>query len=294
MKKFKKIYVEITNVCNLNCKFCPKTVRKAEFMELESFNKILSEIKPFSDYIYLHVKGEPLLHPKLDGILDSCYSNNFRVHLTTNGILLNKSKNTILSKQALRQINISLHDYLHNQDEKYHERDIKEYISDILGFTKEALEKNLYISLRLWNLNKESDTGAQNQKNRLALELIEKEFGLPYHIEDKYIPDKGINITGKLYVNYDYEFAWPNINDSHENPGGFCLGLREHIAILVDGTVVPCCLDGDGVIRLGNIFEEKLSDILSGKRAVDIYNGFTNQKAIEPLCRKCSYKERFL
>lgn len=293
MKKFKKIYVEITNVCNLNCIFCPKTAREPQFMDIESFDKILKEIKPFTDYIYLHVKGEPLLHPGIDRILDSCQLRKFQVHLTTNGILLKEHKNKILSKSSIRQINISLHDFLHNFDEYSGEQKIKDYISDILDFIKEALGENRYVSLRLWNLNKDNNAGAQNQKNSIALEFIEKEYGLPYSIEDKYIPDKGIKIKEKLYVNYDYEFTWPDINSSFENTKGFCYGLREHIAILVDGTVVPCCLDGDGIIRLGNILEENLGNILSGKRAADIYNGFTGQRAVEPLCRKCSYKERF-
>src|SRR5690554_4856645 len=111
MKKFKKFYIEITSVCNLACTFCPQTKRKANFIKVDDFTKILNEIQPHTEYIYFHVKGEPLLHPHIDELLDISYEKGFKVNITSNGTLINKAKHKILGKPALRQLNFSLHSF---------------------------------------------------------------------------------------------------------------------------------------------------------------------------------------
>ena len=257
-------------------------------MKVKSFAKILDEIKPYADYIYLHVKGEPFLHPELASILDLAYTKSFKVNITTNGVLITKVTETILTKQAVRAINFSLHSFEINDPlEKF------KYIQEILTFVKKALARTeLIISLRLWNLAKIEDNSLRD-KNSDILKIIEQELDLPYPIEEKFITGHGITIFDNLYLNYDHEFKWPNLEDESENVSGFCYGLRDQVGILVDGTIVPCCLDGEGVIRLGNIFEQNFSEILDDTRAKNIYNGFSENKAVEELCKKCRYKERF-
>ncbi len=290
MKKYKKFYIEITNVCNLACRFCPQTIRQPEFMKLETFSKILEQIKPYTDYIYFHVKGEPLLHPEIDKFLDLCYEKGFKVNVTTNGTLINEAKDKILMKPALRQINFSLHSFdgnegLHNKNE---------YINSILSFVKEVIDKtNVLISLRLWNLDKDNETNLQRKRNRQLLEIIEKTFNLDYKIEEKVIPSRGIKIADRVYLNQDIEFKWPDLKEPEDEGRGFCYGLRNQAAILVDGTVVPCCLDGEGIINLGNINKTHFSEIIESDRAKNIINGFSRREAVEELCRKCGYRKKF-
>jgi len=287
MKKFKKIYIEITNTCNLKCGYCLPSKRKAGFMAIESFSGILDEIKPFTDYIYLHVQGEPLLHENLSELLDLCNEKKIQVNISTNGTLIHKVHQILINKPALRQINFSLHSnfsgsFKINQDE---------YINNIIFFTKEAIKKTkIYISLRFWNFELNEN---QPVENRSKFELLEKEFQLPYKLEEKIIPGKGLKIAERLYINAGYRFIWPDLHDEHDNAEGFCLGLKDHIAILSDGTVVPCCLDAGGVINLGNIFNEKFSEIIAGERAKNLSIGFLSNKAVEYLCRKCRFKEKF-
>lgn len=290
MKKFKKFYIEITNVCNLACSFCPQTKRASKFMSIETFEKILNQIKPHTDYIYLHVKGEPLLHPEIDKFLDLSYEKGLKVNITTNGTLINKVKDKLLTKPALRQINFSLHSFDGNEGGG----DKDSYINNIISFTKEALEAtNMLISLRLWNLDEDNITNLQRQRNRHILNLIESEFNLPYKIEEKIEPGRGIKIGDRLYLNQDYEFQWPDLKCDEDKSKGFCYGLRNQVAILVDGTVVPCCLDGEGVINLGNINDTNFSEIIEGERANNLFNGFSRREVVEELCRKCGYRKRF-
>lgn len=290
MKRFKKIYIEITNVCNLACSFCPKTARKSEFMESATFCKILDQIKPHTDYIYLHVKGEPLLHPQLDEFLDISHEKGFKVNITTNGTLISKKAERIMMKPALRQINFSLH----SSCEDNFQSDIKDYVYDILSFAKKArCMTDVIISLRLWNLDKDNKAEPESKKNQAILDIIEKEFNLPYKIKDTIIPTRGIKIADKVYLNQDHSFKWPDLNELEDDGIGFCYGLNSHAAILVDGTVVPCCLDGDGTINLGNINNSPFSEIIEGDRAKRITENFSRRYAVEELCRKCGYKQRF-
>jgi len=290
MKKFKKFYIEITNVCNLSCSFCPQTCRPPEFMSIETFSKILDQIKPHTDYIYFHVKGEPLLHPKLDEFLDLSYKKGFRVNITTNGTLIASVQDKIILSPSLRQINFSLHSFDVNEISSNKDN----YINNIIYFIKKSIDKtNTLFSLRLWNLNKDNSTNLEAKKNYDLLLEIENAFSLSYKIEEEVIPGKGIKICDKVYLNQDYEFAWPDLSAIEDNSAGFCYGLRNQVAILVDGTVVPCCLDGEGIINLGNIHETNFSKIIESKRASDIFNGFSGREAVEELCRKCGYRKKF-
>lgn len=286
MKKFKKIYIEITNVCNLACSFCPRTERPPRFMDIHTFNNILDQIKGHSEYIYFHVKGEPLLHPEIDKLLDLSHKKGFKVNITTNGTLIDKVKYKLLTKPGLRQINFSLHSIDGNG--KSISKD--EYMNHIISFIHEATQNtNILISLRLWNLRE----SMEGKSNRHILETIERAFDLPYKIEEIAALNRGIKISERVYLNQDYEFKWPELKADNESSRGFCYGLRSQAAILADGTVVPCCLDGEGIINLGNIHETSFSEIIESKRAKDIIECFSRGYAKEELCRKCGYRERF-
>lgn len=290
MKKYKKVYLEITNVCNLKCDFCPETKRKAEFMTEATFAQILDQIKPFTDYIYLHVKGEPLLHPNLESFLDISYEKGFKVNITTNGTLINKAANTLLEKPAVRQINFSLHSFDGNPSEISKD----EYIDNILTFSRRAaMESKIIVSLRFWNLDEALLTEDQRKRNLDMIHKIEENFKLPYKIQGNLSEAKALKLGDRMYLNQDYEFKWPDLKEKEDFTKGTCFGLRNQIAILVDGTVVPCCLDGEGIINLGNIHEARFSDIISKKRVEDIRLGFCSNHVVEELCRKCGYRKRF-
>ena len=316
-EKFKKIYVEITNVCNLTCDFCPRTKRTPEFMSTETFRAILDRLAGYTGYLYLHVKGEPLLHPQLSEFLDICSEKGFQVNITTNGTLIRESGNMLLSKPAVRQVNFSLQSFDGNQSHLAKSHLAKshlakshlaksEYIGSILSFAKEAMEKTLmFVSLRLWNLHKDKSEKRQNDE---ILTIIEDAFHLSSPIcedeksgrgiggggaKDRANNSRGIKITERLYVNQATEFVWPDLKEKEDCGSAFCYGLRNQAAILVDGTVVPCCLDGEGVINLGNILTTPFSEIIESDRARNIVDGFTRKEAAEELCRKCGYRTRF-
>ncbi|CAH1224935.1 GTP 3',8-cyclase [Paenibacillus plantiphilus] len=290
MKKFKKFYIEITSVCNLACSFCPQTKRQAKFIGIEDFTKILDQVQPHTEYIYYHVKGEPLLHPKIDQLLDITHEKGFKVNITTNGTLLAKNRHKLLNKPALRQMNFSLHSF----DGHEGSTDKEGYISSVLSFAREAAEtSNMLISLRLWNLTKDNATNQERNRNREILEAIEQEFKLDYRIEEKFVRGGGLKIAERIYLNQDHEFEWPDLKEKEDEGKGFCHALRNQAAILVDGTVVPCCLDGEGVINLGNVHDKPFSEIIEDERATRLYDGFSRREVVEELCRKCGYRQRF-
>lgn len=290
MKKFKKFYIETTSICNLACSFCPPTQRQSKFIGIDDFRNILDEVKPYTDYIYFHVKGEPLLHPKIDQLLDISHEKGFKVNITTNGTLIRKAAPKLLGKPALRQMNFSLHSF----DGHEGSTDREGYITSVLDFVREATATtDMIVSFRLWNLTKDNETNLQRSRNRATLELIEREFGLDFHIEEKVVPGSGIKLADRIYLNQDHEFDWPDLRAQEDDGRGFCHALRNQAGILVDGTVIPCCLDGEGVINLGNVNEKPFSEIIEGERANRLYDGFSRRVAVEELCRKCGYRQRF-
>lgn len=273
----------------MSCTFCPPTARAKGFIKQETFNHVLDQIKPHTNHIYLHVKGEPLLHPKIDQLLDAAHEKGFKVNITTNGTLITKNKAKLLGKPALRQMNFSLHSF----DGHIGSENRDGYLREILDFVREASEHNVLFSFRLWNLTQDNMTNQERSRNRETLSILEKEFGLDYQIEERVEPGKGIRIAKNVYINQDYEFQWPSLDAPEDDGKGFCHALRTQAAVLVDGTVVPCCLDGEGVINLGNVHETSFSEIVDGERANNLYYGFSRREAVEELCRKCGYRQRF-
>ena len=295
MKQFKKIYIEITNICNLDCSFCPKTSRKPEFMGLDLFRKILDEVKGHSEYLYLHVMGEPLLHPDIGAFLDLCGEKGFKVNITTNGTLIKETKNKLLSKPVIQAINFSLHIF----DENTPRNVIDEYLKEVFGFIGESGETPGFIAcFRLWNMKARNTANSAEkvhsaEMNSYILERIEKFFKVSLRTEKTPSTGNGIKIRDNIYVSLGSFFDWPDKGIPDLNDEGFCLGLRQQVAILVDGTVVPCCLDSEGIINLGNINESSFKKIIEGKRAMNLYRGFSGRKVVETLCRKCGYRKRF-
>lgn len=293
VRTFKKIYIEITSVCNLACHFCPPTERQARFIKPETFEQMLDKIDPHTNHIYLHVKGEPLLHPKIDLLLDAAHERGFKVNITTNGTLIAKNRHKLLGKPAVRQMNFSLHSF----DGHAGSTDRDGYLAEILSFIRAAkqdeISRKILFSFRLWNLTEDNMTNAARSRNRETLELLEREYGLDYRIEEKVERGKGLKVAENVYLNQDHEFQWPSLTAPEDDGKGFCHALRSHAAILVDGTVVPCCLDGEGVIKLGNVLEQDFSDIVEGERANALVDGFSRREAVEELCRRCGYRTRF-
>ena len=106
---FKRAYVEITNICNLRCAFCPGTKRPERFMPPEEFRILARRLRPHTGFLYLHVMGEPLLHPQLGELLEIGAAEGFRLCLTTNGTLLEARHELLLSAPALHKLSVSLH-----------------------------------------------------------------------------------------------------------------------------------------------------------------------------------------
>lgn len=261
---FNRIYIEITNICNLNCDFCPSSKRVKKSMTKEEFESVILKIKDYTNHIYLHVKGEPLMHKDLDSIIKIANKYNLNVNITTNARLL-KDKLDIINNNKIRQLNISLHSF----------NDLNE-IERILNTIDKI--KDSYIYLRLWN----------NKDNSKIYDLLEKHYNNKINVINN-----RFKLANNIFLHIDKLFEWPDINRKIISNYGTCKGGKEQLAILVDGKVVPCCLDNDGIIELGNIFETDLKDIINSDRYKNILNGFNNNKLVEDLCKKCGYRNRF-
>lgn len=274
---YSRVYVEITNICNMNCSFCHSHSRSPRRMSAEEFSAVLDNLSGHTKYIYYHLMGEPLTHPDLPKFLDMAAERGFRSQITTNGTLL-RSRGYELLKHPLHKINISLHSF-EGTDANEHEK----YLNEVVNFALSASSSGVIVVLRLWN------RGFDGGKNDRVLELLREK------IDGEWAENtRGLRLREKLFVEWGERFEWPDKNAPIQGEEFFCYGLRDHFGILCDGSVVPCCLDSDGVITLGNIFESDLSEILSSPRAAAMVEAFGRRCASEELCRRCGYAQRFI
>ena len=265
--EFKKIYVEITNACNLNCAFCAHTTRKKEFITMDKFELLLSKLKGYTKYLYFHLMGEPMLHENINELIDKA-SKDFNVNITTNGYYINKIKENI----NVRQVNISLHSY----DERKNVS-LDDYLNNVFDSVDKLIDNNTIIVCRMWTNSKYEQDILNYINNRYNTNIL-----------------GNTKIKDHLYFEYDKEFIWPDLNNNYYNENGSCQGLRSHVGILVDGRVVPCCLDYNGQLSMGNIYEEELSDILNREDCIMMREGFKNNKKVKELCKHCNFYDRII
>lgn len=274
--RFAKAYVEISNICNLSCSFCPGTKRPKRSMSESEFKTALSRLSGYVEYLYFHLLGEPLLHPSLESFLGIASAMGYKVTLITNGTLIDAQAEMLRSSDVYKMI-FSLHSFEANTLTGA----LEGYLDSVFSFGK-SVEGSFITVYRLWN------QGGADSLNKEIVSRLEDYFPSPW-LENR----TGMKIGEKAFLEFGDKFDWPSLSAAEESKEVFCYGLRDQIGILADGTVVPCCLDNDGTIALGNIFEESLDSILKTPRAVNIYNGFSGRCAVEELCRKCSYARRF-
>lgn len=274
---YNKVYVEITNICNMSCSFCHGHKRSPREMSKEEFAIVLGKLDGLTEYIYYHLMGEPLTHPALSEFIKMAGKEGYKSIITTNGTLLKDKGEEILSA-GVHKVNISLHSFEDGTDEEH-----SRYVSELAEFAETASDGGVIVVFRLWN------KGFDSGKNELTLNLLKE------NISGEWVNNtRGIKIRDKIYLEWGERFQWPDSNAEIQGNKFFCYGLKDQFGILSDGTVVPCCLDGEGTIKLGNIFNEDIKDILSSERATNMVEGFNCGKASEDLCKRCGYAQRFV
>lgn len=271
--------MEITNACNLDCSFCHKTARAKKLMTKEEFDILLGKIEGRARVLFFHLMGEPTLHPLLPYFIEAARNKGFLPAVTTNGSLLADRGEAILAARPYK-ISISLH-----APEANPAFCADGYLDTCIGFAKKAAERGCIVALRLWNLGSGADNTEILDDLRTAFEGEWRDLR----------GGSSQRLCERVFLEWGERFAWPDPSLAQCEPDAdlFCYGLRDQIGILTDGTVVPCCLDADANLALGNLFSSELDEILSSARAKAIYDGFTRRCAVEALCRTCGYARRF-
>jgi MoaA/NifB/PqqE/SkfB family radical SAM enzyme len=285
-KRFKKVYIEISNICNLQCDFCPEVEREKDVMGRELFERVIAEAAPLTEQVCFHLMGEPLTHPLFAEYVSLCSDHSIPINLTTNGTLLSEARIEALLNPIVRQVNFSVHSFESN----FPGQDIGPYLEKIFAFTRRAFEvrPDLYINYRLWNL-----ADGDEDKNAAVVARIERAFGVKLENRIDVRWRKGRHLLNRLFLHFDSRFDWPNPHDPLRSDAGTCRALSSHIGILSDGTVVPCCLDKEGVTALGDARRQTLGEILAGERAGRMAQGFKEGRLVEDLCRRCTFISRF-
>jgi len=268
-----KVYMEITNRCNLACSFCPGTHRTGGMMSLADFRRYADAVADRCDYLYFHLMGEPLLHPDLPDMIAYARERGMKPILTTNGTLL-PSRGAELLEAGVYKVSISLHSFEANDGVDFYA-----YLEGCLNFASLASRTGRICALRLWNLS-----GGRCERNQQVLDALARTFPRPWK-EGR----QGSRLAEGVYLEWGDYFDWPDLDACDRGERCFCYGLRDQIGVLCDGRVVPCCLDKDGTIVLGDLNRQTTDEILSSPRARAIYDGFSAGKAVEPLCRRCGF-----
>lgn len=286
--RYYRVYIELTNICGLRCSFCPTKNLPTQTMSLELFDKTLSQVSKYTNEIACHVMGDPLTLSNLSDYFDIVQKYSIKAVVTTSGYFISNHSFESLLHPSVKQINISLNSFNKNDTSM----SFDEFINPILELCrfKNSYSKDKFINLRVWNID---ELMSEKDFNQIIFSKLSSYFKIDLDLQKIYKEKpKSIRLDYKVLLHFDNYFEWPSLNNKVYGDGT-CQGLSSHIAILSSGVVVPCCLDGDGVMELGDLKNSSLENILHSQRANLIRDGFNQKKAVEDLCKKCSYKDRF-
>ncbi|RDU63131.1 radical SAM/SPASM domain-containing protein [Helicobacter sp. MIT 14-3879] len=285
--KFKKIYIEISDICKLNCSFCTAIKETRGIMNLELFQKAINEAKKHTNLVTFHILGDPLKISNLIKYLDIAYKASLKVELTTSGVFLDDFN--ILLHPSIKQINFSL-DAIVELKNKF------ELLDRVIDFCKFKIKNDskIFINLRI----------QKRARNKDVLEVLQNKFNIEENLKNNLIDENEgrIKIYNKIIIDFRDTFIWKELNTKGYNNqqnnnlkavNGTCFALDSHIGILSNGIVVPCCIDIGGNIPLGNIANSSIYDILQTKKVKDIKEGFKKNIIIEDLCKICDYRRKF-
>ena len=261
--RFQQIYLEITNICNLNCPFCSNDDNIKQNMSIDNIQEIINKIRNYTHSIYLHIKGEPLIHPEIIDILNYLEKENINTKITTNGTKLKELGTFLLTKKNIRHINISLQSTI-----SINHKD--EYYQNLFSFLKSIKDdSHTYIYLRNW-IN-------DNNINHYL-----KQY------DSHFIPIDGYQFNNHIFYSLSEPFIWPSMSNDYVEDSP-CLGGINQLGILVNGDVILCCLDSLGKTKIGNIFSQTLDEILNSEE----YLKATKLMPYWEICKRCSYRLRF-
>ena len=318
---FKRIHLELTNVCDFNCSFCPKCVMKRSYgyMDTELAYRTISDIKNLglAEKITFHVMGEPTLHKDFFKILDHAAKVGMPVGLTTNGGGLGRSVGQRLLEYPLHQVDVSLQtpDARSFVLRKAGGLKFEDYLAGTLNFFgeyhrrhPETIFKFRFLNTRFPQKSIEAKNGpvrvisSTEELRRVFSEWVK---GI-YQAVGPNAPDLDralerinklgvyqwnvVEIMPQVYFETYILSDWGHAFQDGKVLGawaGYCDGMRDHFAVLHNGNVTLCCIDYEGKTALGNLHDKSLADILSSEKLGKIMNGFKVFRPVHPYCKFC-------
>lgn len=267
-KTFRRAFIEITNRCNLSCRFCATSSRAAEEMPVELFENAAAQAGALAEVISLHLLGEPLAHSRFPEILGACSRRGLKVNLVTNGVLLDSFPRGLFLEPCLSQVSVSLHALA-----CLPEAERAAALARLAAFAA-AKPPALTVGFRL-------RSAGEDAFYRSALDGLLKAFSAEAQPGARYV-----RLAEGTFLNFGGLFGWPGKPGAARRKG--CLGLRHNFGILSDGRVVPCCADHDGALALGNMKERPLKEILNSTAALALRDGLVRGD-LPGHCASCGF-----
>lgn len=238
IKKLTSLIIEPTNTCNLRCTFCFVTegMNRAEgFMDFDLFKKVIDD-SPGLEHLCMHNWGEPLLHKDIFRMFDYAAQAGVRhIVMNTNGTLLTDKMIDRIVDSPLSIIRFSIDGS-------------PETFQRVRGVALDKIERNI---LKL----KE-----KKEARRPGLGM-----GVVFTVEEDTHQDV------EAYIDH-----WKNIVDHVRTQAKLIQNPRKEICpepfgkdygklvVLWDGTVIPCCVDYNASLKLGNAWEQPVMDLWQG------------------------------
>ena len=316
---FRKVFIELTNHCNMSCDFCPDSImtRKRGFMDLDLAKRIINELseKDMTRSIDFHLMGEPMLHPHYAELATYVHEKGLNAVLYTNCTLLNKKNISKLVSIPLSGMVLSVQSSNAGAFINRRARNInfEDYIKGVESFVHSWINSRNRTPLSIHYMTglQDNSPGKELIKNRqecidilsywrdflhkIDPDSVEKYHFLPKvnlnNLWSQYMIYPGISVFFKYCHTWDGQML-PAGYQVRPNSRGICKEIIDRnkmssFAILWNGETTYCCSDYDGSLELGNVSGRSIEDVYFGDKASHIRDMAEKEKIVHPTCQSC-------
>lgn len=321
MLHLERLHIEVTNVCNFKCEFCPDAImtRRRGHMDLSLLERLLKTVadEQIAEIVTFHLMGEPLIYPHIFPAIRRAVNLGLRLHLTTNGSTFHLCPEHIekLVASGIPKVTISL------QTPDPHTFQLRgapprlpseAYFAGITRYVQKNLQDphaptRIHIKfldttphpflvphkpMDIMSGRAQMQAELMSWAQRLLAGVVDApdsrtlQTAIAHHRPGRW---QLIPLHPKLVLETFPLDSWGNVESEQVIPAqfGYCNGASRQAGILYDGTVVPCCKDYEGQIPLGNVTQQPLHSILEGAAACALRTGFDRFQVTHPVCQRC-------
>jgi radical SAM protein with 4Fe4S-binding SPASM domain len=280
--------LHITNKCNLECEFCPRTwhdlsggFEEYGFMPMDLYKRIIDEgVREGMKAIHFTANGEPLLHRGLEEMIRYAHEKGvLEILMHTNAVALSEKRARSLLEAGVHKLAISFDSPVKETYEKLRKgANFEKTLENIKRFVQLRNELGYEFPLvRVQMVDQAANKAEREQFDQLFMNIadtVSHVYYIPYNGgPGSYLPERSAEPS-------------MTIGQQHLTKDFVCSYFWQRLIVEWDATVYPCFFGFDLVV--GDMNKQTLKEVWHGEAMEELRKlHLAGDYMKNPNCAKC-------